>query len=92
MVPFTIGKTYKQLVVDGNHRITTAIKEKKEIIKAYILEPQMLVDYSLFCSSFDLLYYVFQNEVVYIGSLFHVNTGISELDIINKSFLNNKDI
>ena len=25
--PFTIGKTYKELVVDGNHRVTTAIQK-----------------------------------------------------------------
>lgn len=71
IVPFTIGRYLKELVVDGNHRVTTAIKNKKKSIKAFPVSAQWLVDNNLFSTSFDKLLYIFQNEVVWIGSFYN---------------------
>ncbi len=44
IVPFTIGKTFKELVIDGNHRITKAIRDNQKDIKAFFVAPEALVD------------------------------------------------
>lgn len=71
--PFTIGKIYKELVVDGNHRVTTAIQKKKKTIKAIIIEPNAAVSNHMLSSSFDEQLYVFQNEVVWMGTHYNQN-------------------
>lgn len=35
MVPLTVDKFYKWLVIDGNHRITHAIEKRKKVLKRY---------------------------------------------------------
>ncbi len=87
IVPFMIGKTYKELVIDGNHRITTAIREGKKYIKAFILSSQAVVENKLLSSSFDLLLYVFQNELVWMGSFYNKNNIYDEQALITNSFL-----
>lgn len=78
--PFTIGETYKELVVDGNHRVTTAIQKKKKIVKAIIVDPNAAELNHMLSSSFDELLYVFQNEVVWMGS--HYNENIEDEKIL----------
>lgn len=87
IVPFTIGKTYKELVIDGNHRITTAIRARKKIIKAFIVSPYTIVANNLLSSIFDLLLYVFQNEVVWMGSFYNKNKFSDEQALVDNSFL-----
>lgn len=41
VVPFAVGG-YKGLVVDGNHRLTGAVKHKRETIKAICFPPQIV--------------------------------------------------
>lgn len=68
------------LVVDGNHRVTTAIQKKKKIVKAIIVDPNAAVLNHMLSSSFDELLYVFQNEVVWMGS--HYNENIEDEKIL----------
>ncbi len=84
--PFTIGKFYKELVVDGNHRVTTAIQKKKKTIKAIIIEPYAAVSNHMLSSSFDELLYVFQNEVVWMGAHYNQNIEDEKLLIMQSFF------
>jgi len=86
MVPFTIGETEKNLVIDGNDRITTALKNKKKSIKAITINPEGLIKNHLLSSSFDLLYYIFQNEVVWMASFYHEKDIPDEQMLITQSF------
>ena len=85
--PFTIGKTYKELVVDGNHRVTTAIQKKKKMIKAIIVDPDAAVLNHMLSSSFDELLYVFQNEVVWMGSHYNENIEDEKMLIMQSFFM-----
>lgn len=85
--PFTIGKTYKELVVDGNHRVTTAIQKKKKMIKAIIVDPNAAVLNHMLSSSFDELLYVFQNEVVWMGSHYNENIEDEKMLIMQSFFM-----
>ncbi len=87
VVPFTIGRTYKELVIDGNHRLSSAIKENKESVRAYYVMPEFLVGNNLFSTTFDLLMYVFQNEVVWMGSFYNGNNDSKESILITDSYL-----
>lgn len=87
IVPFTIGETYKELVIDGNHRITTAIKNNKKTLKAIILDPNEMVANHLFSSSFDLLLYIFQNETVWMGSHFLQNVPDERILMTHSFFM-----
>ena len=70
IVPFTIGETYRELVIDGNHRITSAIYSKLDSINAYCISSESLVNNHLFGSRIDELLYIFQNEIVWMGSFY----------------------
>lgn len=85
--PFTIGKTYKELVVDGNHRVTTAIQKKKKTGKAIIVDPNAAVLNHMLSSSFDELLYVFQNEVVWMGSHYNENIEDEKMLIMQSFFM-----
>lgn len=83
MVPFTIAH-YKELVIDGNHRIAKAIQDNAKGVKAISLSPEALVEGNLFVSRFDKFLYIFQNEVVWIGSQF--NSLSHDDDMIRASY------
>lgn len=85
--PFTIGKTYKELVVDGNHRVTTAIQKKKKTVKAIIVDPNAAVLNHMLSSSFDELLYVFQNEVVWMESHYNENIEDEKMLIMQSFFM-----
>lgn len=71
MAPLTIGKYYQWIVIDGNHRITDAIAKGRKKIKSIDLDPNWLVQNNLFCNGFDKYLYVFQNEMVVLGTYIH---------------------
>lgn len=75
IVPFTIGRTYKLLVIDGNHRITTAIRQNRKRIKGIVFDSTALVKNHLLSTQFDLYLYILQNEVVWIGSKYPNNSS-----------------
>lgn len=69
IAPFTIGKYFNWVVVDGNHRITDALEKRKNKIKVIGLDHNWLVEAKMFCSGFDLFLYIFQNEYVALATL-----------------------
>ena len=73
------------LVVDGNHRITDAIKKGKKTIKSYLLDTNYIVQGNLFCSDFDKMLYVFQNEVVAIATWIQ-RDGMSDEEALKNSY------
>lgn len=85
IVPFTIDEAYKMLVVDGNHRITEAIKKGKKTINAYVLDANWIVQGNPFCSEFDKMLYIFQNEMVAIATWIK-RDGMLDKDAIKNSY------
>lgn len=71
MVPLTVDKFYKWLVIDGNHRITHAIAKRENSVKAFSLEPNALVEGNFFSTGFDKFLYIFQNEMIALASYIH---------------------
>lgn len=57
MVPLTVDKFYKWLVIDGNHRITHAIEKS---IKALLLPHDVLNERNFFSTGFDKFLYFFK--------------------------------
>lgn len=73
------------LVVNRNHTITNAIKKGKKTIKSYLLDTNYIVKGNLFCSDFDKILYVFQNEVVAIATWIQ-RDGMSDEEAIKNSY------
>lgn len=86
LAPLTLGEYVKFVVIDGNHRLTAWLDSKKENIPCYILNGQALVDNNMFCSSFSKLMYVFQNEIVALGT-YAMSDNINEIVLMNRSYL-----
>lgn len=85
MVPLTVDKFYKWLVIDGNHRITHAIEKKEKSIKALLLPPDVLIERDFFSTEFDRFLYVFQNEMVALASYIHMY-GYSDKQAIKLAY------
>ena len=86
IVPLTVGVFYQWLVVDGNHRITYAIENKKKSVKAFSLDPNALVEANMFSSGFDKFLYIFQNEMIALASYIH-REGYSDEEAFKLGFL-----
>ncbi|XZH53327.1 hypothetical protein ACSW8Q_17565 (plasmid) [Clostridium perfringens] len=76
----------RYLVIDGNHRISYAIKNNKTV-KVLGLSVINLIDNEYFLSSFDMLYYIMINELNYMYNE-TISKNIDATYIIQKSFLN----
>lgn len=86
LIPFRTGATYTLLTVDGNHRIKKAIKSRKKAIDAYIINEEILIDNNIFATEFEMLVYIFNNEIVTIGT-HTLRDGFCASDLMKKSFL-----
>lgn len=86
LAPLTIDKYVKLVVIDGNHRLTSWIDNRKGNIPCYILDGQALVDNNMFCSSFSKLMYIFQNEVVALAT-YAKRDNVNEMVLVNRSYL-----
>ena len=86
IVPLTVGEFYQWLVVDGNHRITYAIENKKKSVKAFLLDSNALVEANMFNSGFDKFLYIFQNEMIALASYIH-RDGYSDEEAFKLGFL-----
>ena len=86
IVPLTVGEFYQWLVVDGNHRITYAIENKKKSVKAFLLDSNSLVEANMFNSGFDKFLYIFQNEMIALASYIH-RDGYSDEEAFKLGFL-----
>lgn len=86
MVPFLNGKdTF--LVIDGNHRITYKTKHNINDIQAMIFSEKSVIDFDLFSSEFDKLYYIMHNELNHMSKETH-NKMEDPNQLVQKSYLN----
>ena len=86
IIPFIIGANVQFVVIDGNHRITDAIKKNKSTIKCHSIISQSLVDNNFFCTDFDKLLYVFHNEVIWLGTNLMKNENISDTELLKDTY------
>ena len=86
LVPLYVGIYYNWLVIDGNHRIADAIKRGKEYIEAYVIGDDDLVENKLFLSQYDCLIYIFQNEIVTMGTYTNRN-NVAATRLVSQSYL-----
>lgn len=85
MVPFLNGN-YNYIVIDGNHRLTYKVHNNINNISAIAIAEQSVIDYSLFSSVFDKLYYIMSNEISHMyNEIYKKNTPAIEL--VQKSFI-----
>lgn len=85
LAPMTIDEYVKFIVIDGNHRLTSWIDNKKENIPCCIMDGQALIDNNMFCSSFSKLMYIFQNEIVALAT-YAMRDNINEVVLMNRSY------
>lgn len=91
LVPFTIDRFIKYDVIDGNHRLTAWKNNGRKDIPCIILNGQLLIDLNMFCSSFSKFMYIFQNEIVALGtytSRDHINSNL----LMNKIYFKTKKL
>jgi hypothetical protein len=87
LAPFTIGANIHYVAIDGNHRITDAVKRNIRKLNCLYLNPQALVDNNLFCTDFDKLLYVFHNEVIWLGSNSRMTKNVQDdIEILKETF------
>ncbi len=66
-VPYFSGKN-NLLVIDGNHRLTYAVKHKFSHVRTLIISEQSVIEFKIFSSSFDMMLYIFNNELIRFGN------------------------
>lgn len=86
IVPFLFGQ-FDYLVIDGNHRLTNAIKIQEKQINAIFISSVVLQDQQIFMSRFDQLFYLFNYEIVHFANeIYYDNLPFEHL--LKKSLLN----
>lgn len=82
---------FAYLVIDGNHRLSNAFNKKEKTIEAIILSPNIGISKKFFCSDFDRLMFIFQNEIYY---MFHCKKQyyMRDKEILDRSFLKTNEI
>lgn len=85
LVPLTIDKQIKLVTIDGNHRLTAWENDIKKDIPCFILDGQWIIDNNMICSGFSKLMYIFQNEIVALGT-YMKRDRINSISLINKIF------
>lgn len=66
-VPYFSGKN-NLLVIDGNHRLTYSVKHNASGVRTLIISEQSTIEQQIFSSSFDKMFYIFNNELVRFGN------------------------
>jgi len=84
-VPYFSGK-YNLLVIDGNHRLTYSTNHNIENIRTLIISETSVIEQQIFSSSFDLMFYIFNNELVRFGNI-TAEGKENDLKLIQKSYL-----
>ena len=86
IVPFLFGQ-FDYLLIDGNHRLTNAIKNKEKQIDAIFISNIVLQDPQIFMSRFDQLFYFFNYEIVdFANKIYFDNLSFEQL--LTNSLLN----
>lgn len=91
LVPLTMDKYIKLVAIDGNHRLTVWMNNKKADVPCLILDGQWIIDNDMICSSFSKLIYIFQNEMVALGT-YTKRDHIDSISLINKTFLKTRKL
>lgn len=87
IVPFLLGQ-YNYLVVDGNHRLSYAINNKQNLIKAIFISLSQITEPGLFMSRFDYYFYLFNYEIVdFCNKILNEKMVLDQL--IESSFIKN---
>lgn len=85
LVPLTMDRYIKLVTIDGNHRLTVWTNNKKKDIPCLILDGQWIIDNNMICSGFSKLMYIFQNEIVALGT-YTKRDHINSVLLMNKTF------
>lgn len=85
LAPLTMDKHIKFVTIDGNHRLTAWENDMKKDIPCFILDGQWIIDNNMICSGFSKLMYIFQNEIVALGT-YTRRDHIDSISLMNKIF------
>ncbi|WP_036217430.1 hypothetical protein [Lysinibacillus sphaericus] len=85
IVPFLNGQ-YNFLVIDGNHRVSSAVKAKLNYIETLTLAEHSVIDLEIFSSGFDKLLYIFFNEMSHLANKRHYE-NLSDKELLKLSYL-----
>lgn len=85
IVPF-LSNQYNFLVIDGNHRLTYKAQNNIDEIYSLIISEQSVIDFSIFSSSFDKLYYIMHNEINHMANATHYQK-LNAMQVVQKSYL-----
>jgi len=86
IVPYFQGQ-YNGLVIDGNHRLTTAVANSNESIDALFFTEGSIIEQKIFSSHFDMLFYIFNNELNHIY-IKRMHENLTDTELLNLSYLN----
>jgi len=87
IVPLLNGQ-YNFLVIDGNHRVSSAVKAEFKYIETLTLAESSVIDLEIFSSSFDKLFYTFFNEMGHLANKRNYE-NLTDNELLRFSYLNN---
>lgn len=85
IVPF-LHSNRSFIVIDGNHRVTYKVKNKINSISAVTISEQTVIEWSLFSSGFDKMFYIMWNEINHMAYA-TATENIDAMELVNKSYL-----
>ncbi|NSP27599.1 hypothetical protein HRE78_13180, partial [Enterococcus faecalis] len=85
LAPFLNGQ-YNYIVIDGNHRLSHANHLNKKSINCFPFDERTMIDYELFCSGFDKLLYIFNNELNHFANN-KMYKNATDDELLKKSYL-----
>lgn len=84
-VPYFNGMN-NLLIIDGNHRLTYAVKHNLPSVRTLIISEQSVIEQQIFSSSFDKMLYIFNNELVRFGNSV-AEGNKNDFGMLQKSYL-----
>lgn len=88
LVHFYNAQTFGFLLIDGNHRLTQAIKNNQKTIKTLVLSPNAMLNSNVFKSEIDKLLFIFQNELYYLHHC-KKQYQMTDKELLKRSYLSN---
>ena len=85
---FYNARTFGFLLIDGNHRVSQAIKNHDKTIEALIFDPRYMLNDNIFRSEFDKLFFIFQNELYYLSHC-KKQHQMKDKELLSRSYLAN---
>lgn len=84
-VPLLQGQ-YNYLVIDGNHRISSAIRKEEKNIDVLFVSEESVIDLKILASSFDYLFYIFNNELNHLANR-RIRKNLPDEELLKLSYL-----